>query len=60
VLKKFKSDILKREILYFICERSKLELCFDLHKLEEKKHDYYILFIDIDKEKVKIKYLKIR
>ncbi len=44
VLKKFKSEVIKREILYFLSERSNINLCFELHKLEEKAHDYYILF----------------
>jgi len=52
VLKKFKSEVLKKEILYFLCERSNINLCFELHKLEDQSHDYYILFIDTESEKV--------
>jgi hypothetical protein len=44
---------MKKEILYFTNERSRLEGCLDLHKIIENVRNYYILFINTTGENVK-------
>jgi len=54
VLKKFKFESLKKEILYYTNERNRLENCLDLHKVNENSKSYFFLFIDFGRENVKI------
>lgn len=53
IIKKFKFESLKNEILYNLCDRNKIDLCADLHKIEENSRNYFVLFINIQKKEVK-------
>lgn len=57
VVKKFKFDSLKKEILYYTNERNRLENCLDLHKINENSRIYFVLFINFNKENVKDHFL---
>lgn len=52
VLKKSKSEKLKREILYHSSEKGKVDLCIKLHKINNESPNCYFLFIDMSKEDI--------
>jgi hypothetical protein len=54
VLKKHKSEKLKKEIIYFSTDKGKVDMCTKLHKINESNPNCYLIFINQNKEEVDI------
>jgi hypothetical protein len=53
VIKKLKTGLLKKEIIYFCSAKSKTEHCQKLHNIINDNPSCYLLFIDSTKDDIK-------
>jgi hypothetical protein len=54
VIKKLKTGLFKKEIIYFCCAKSKTDHCQKLHNIIHDNPSCYLLFIDTTKDEIKI------
>lgn len=53
ILKKHKSEKLKKEIIYYSSEKSKVDICVKSHKINSDRPNAYLLFINLNKDEIK-------
>jgi hypothetical protein len=52
ILKKHKSEKLKKEIIYYSSEKGKVDFCMKLHKIHLDQPNAYLLFINVNTDEI--------